>query len=294
MIREVEPRKFRIGESTGKPWGGNVSPDPFPQALYNLARSRGYESQLSLAQALCKRANVAVGLWYGGKRVPLPDEFGKILRLLKPNNEELDALLEPYGKLLQEGKGRKGGNLADSESTRRQGFKQMLPAKTPFEAWVKRFCQEKKLTLTNMATLLGFNTGGLRERGFGIQTYSEILQNAQQALGLSEEEVTLLGDTVAQTIEQRIAEGHKFTDSLHGTSLKKIQRELACVTYTGHEAAEKLGITRERVRQLRQKLGLPLLLTEGHIEILRERRGPRRKIQDKTTLAIIKATPPLD
>ena len=81
MTIELEPRKFRRGENASRPWGGNVSGEAFPQALYNLAVSRGYESQMALARALGKKRNSTVRRWYQGKTVPLPAELEAILAL---------------------------------------------------------------------------------------------------------------------------------------------------------------------------------------------------------------------
>ncbi len=262
MYHETEPGKFRPGESTGKPWGGNVSSAPFPQALYSLARSRGYESQLALANGLCKKESSMVRAWYIGEHAPSPDELGSLLRLLKPNEQELDSLIAPYGQLLQ-----------DSELRIR--LKNMKPAKTPFEAWIKGFCQERQVTMGAVATLVGATSiKEIANHDISLQTYSEILQNAPTALDLSEQEVISLGDVVAQTIQQRIETGRNFHDYLGGAAVTRAQSGFACITYNGAQAAEILDLSRERIRQLRVKHNLPLLLNDEHIKILRRRKSP--------------------
>ncbi|MBI4036776.1 hypothetical protein HY386_02790 [Candidatus Daviesbacteria bacterium] len=261
MSQEVETRKFRLGESGGRPLGGNISPDPFPQALSGLARSRGHDSQLALGRALGKKRSATVGAWYRGECVPSPDGLESILRVLKPDDEEKDVLLELHGRVSQE---------------RRRGIdlKKMRPAETPLEEWIKQFCQERHLTIGQVTTLLSLHHGAFRIDRVGMQTYSRILQDALARLGLSDQETVDLGDAVARTIQQRIAAGRKLKggSSISGSQLRNLQQRLACVTYNGQQAGEKLGITREMVRQLRGKFDLPLLLTEKHLEMLRKRR----------------------
>lgn len=78
----------------------NVFPKPFHQVLYELACSRGFTSQRALARALCV-SDSSVSNWYTGGIMPGPDRMGLILVLLRPNDDELDSLVEAYGELLQ-------------------------------------------------------------------------------------------------------------------------------------------------------------------------------------------------
>ncbi len=267
MTQEAEPKKLRNGEQSNKPYGGNVSLDPFPQALYSLALSRGYETQLSLSRALGKKHNATVSAWYTSVNVPSPDELGSVLRLLRPNDSELDPLLDPYGILLQNGRGQRSP-LSGSERARETGIKRMRPAKSPFEEWIKEFCMEKKLTIKVVMESLSLQP---KHRLYGLFTYSRILQNAPQVLGLSSEETESLAESIAETLEEWFKNGHKFSDKIFGIHLQKIQSSLTCQTYNGSQVAKELGKSRERVRQLRVKYGFPLLMTEDDLEFLRKK-----------------------
>lgn len=271
-MEEIEPRKFKRGESTGRPLGGNVSDEAFPQALYSLALARGYESQLSLARALGKKRNNIVSIWYRGNGVPSPEEFGRLLILFQPNDEELDRIVEPYGRLLEEGKGNRGPIKA-SEMATKLGQIHIKEKLTPFDSWLEQFCKKRVTPMITLAEYLGCSLNGIRttpsQPYLGLVAYSEILQKIPQALNLDEDETGLLAESVAQTIERAFEEGHSFQPGLCGASVKKLQREVVCRTYTGVQAAGELGISRQRVGQLRGKFNLPYLLTEDDINLLR-------------------------
>lgn len=261
---EFEQRKFRRGENTGRPLGGNVSTEPFPQALYNLALSRGYKSQLALARALGRKSNSAVRAWYTGIHPPTPEHLGQILVLLEPNDDERDSIVNPYGKLLQEG----------TERATRTGQKSIKPGPTPFDEWMESFCRENTISLTSLAVVMGFKRlEAIRpqNRLVGLHTFSDILQTAPQALNLSPQATDRLSEAVASTIEEQIAAGHHYqTDNANGR-IKTWQAQISCKTYTCRQAGRELGITGERVRQLRNKLNLPYLLTEEDLNVLRAR-----------------------
>lgn len=93
---ENQPKRFRKGESPGKPWGGAIADRSFSQALFVLACSRGFESQLALARALGKKDNRTIHQWYVSGIYPLPESLGEILQVLKPNEPELETLLTPW------------------------------------------------------------------------------------------------------------------------------------------------------------------------------------------------------
>lgn len=94
MLTELEPRKFRRGESPNKPFGGNVADSSFPKALRALAVSRGFESQSDLARHLGNKNHSVVGGWYRGEQVPSPESFGALLILFKPNDYKSEKMIE--------------------------------------------------------------------------------------------------------------------------------------------------------------------------------------------------------
>lgn len=256
---ELERPRLRPGESSGRPWGGNVSKEPFPQALYNLARSRGFESQTVLARALGVGSNNTISRWYRGLSVPAPESFGVLLRLLQPDEKELDSIVEPWRKLV----------AAGSESARIAGLKRLRASETPVGKWLEETCRQRKMTVDALGDTLGIHPG---DRDLlSLSTLSKLLETPPQALGLSDQEAGALVEAVASTIEGRLAQGHRYQDSV-GAALKKAQQELPCRTFNGQQAADLLKVTRERVRQLRNEFDLPLLLSKKDLKLLRHRR----------------------
>lgn len=80
-------------ERTGR--GYTVAEDPFAQNLASLAESRGFLRQAALARALGV-TKLSVNQWYKGWRIPNPDHRGSLLVILKPNDQETDALIDVY------------------------------------------------------------------------------------------------------------------------------------------------------------------------------------------------------
>ena len=177
---ENEPVKFRRGESTGRPIGGHVSKEPFPQALYKLAASRGYESQSSLSRVLGESSNSSVSNWYLGRRAPSPEYFAAFLRLLKPNDEELEALVEPYRKLLAQWRGNRSSH-SNTHITVEHGQKQIKPSNTALGFWLVDYAKEKLITLNTLAERLRIK-GSDRDM-LSLRTMSDILQRAPEVLG---------------------------------------------------------------------------------------------------------------
>ncbi len=91
----------------------------------------------------------------------------------------------------------------------------------------------------------------------------------QTAFGTDDEQMESLRAAVAKKIERVIGEGHQFEISFTGDKLKRLQRDVACKTYTAAQAVEELEVTREAIRKKRVKFGLPLLLTEEDLDLIR-------------------------
>jgi hypothetical protein len=92
--------KFRNGESANRHWGGRISENPLPQAIYAVAASMDMKSQRILARALGKPHSTVVQSWLSGKSVPTPEQFGLLLQVLQPTDQELDILLPLYCEIL--------------------------------------------------------------------------------------------------------------------------------------------------------------------------------------------------
>lgn len=97
--------KYKVSEhSTSSWWGGEVSLDPFVQALHQLVLNQ-YRSRLEFARALGQNNGGTMSRWYRSEHVPSPENFGKILILLDPNEEEREQLVCSYARLIAQGKG---------------------------------------------------------------------------------------------------------------------------------------------------------------------------------------------
>lgn len=264
MTPEGDPTKFRRGENARKPIGGNVADSPFAQSLHTLAVSRGFESQLGLAKALGKKSNRTVSSWYRGENFPTPEEFGNLLILLEPSNEELEPLAAEYGVRLVEGK-------IKPLLTRHVN---MVPSSDSLGRWIEDTAKKRKITFEELSRRLGIAIKFSRS-DLSLGAISKILESASQEFGLTPEETEELANAAARSIEQRIQKGKRFSHApINPGELRAVQKGLSCRTYNGKQAGQILGLSRERVRQLRKRYGLPMLLTDEHLKILAGRRKP--------------------
>lgn len=255
-----------------EPAESDISIASFSQALSGLAGDRGYMTQIALAEALGKKSSGTVNSWYRGAKLPRSGELYRLVILLEPNDEELDTIEKLYGQSLSEKEGRR--ILRKKELT-------------PFDAWMEEYCASRSTSLSRLANRLGFDyPSGVsynHARYLSLRKYSHFLQTAPPALNLSDEETAVFAESIAQTIEQAIANGHQFQEGISGTEIKKYQAQIPCRTYNGAQAAKELGRSRERVRQLKKELDLPDVFTKEDLEKLRDRiamanRSRRRKI----------------
>jgi hypothetical protein len=135
---------------------------------------------------------------------------------------------------------------------------------TPIGFWFEEYSIRTGISFRELAQRISLSNLGVRG-DFGLHSLSTILINSPKALTLSDDETSTLAEAVAQTIEQRISEGHDYSINL-GVNLRKVQAGLDCPTFNGAQVAEILGISRGYVSQIRNRLGLPLLLTQEHID----------------------------
>lgn len=273
MTKEAENTRFRRGESANRPYGGNVSGEPFPQALYCLAVSRGFESQAALAKALgCH--SPTVGAWYKGKSIPSPEAFGNLLILFNPKDEEREPLVELYAKRLAEQKASLGLKISRSS---------MRLSNNPIGEWIENFCQERAMTINKFSAILKIPSSGTSvRRNHGRETIELIRQNAKDRLKLSEEQVASLNELIDKEIQRRTEEGHRFQSGLmRGKKLAKEQAMLNYPTYNGQQAGEMLGISREWVRKLRNHFKFPGLFTDEHIQMIRIHLEKSKNLREK-------------
>lgn len=269
---ESERAKFRPGESPGRSWGGNVINEPFAQALYKTAKNYGYESQLSLSRALGKKTNSTVSSWYHEGRTPTPDEFGAVIRLLKPNGEELEKLVVPYCQLLLEDEVKRETTY---KAAYRASINKAKPSATPIGRWIDEFCRQRIISQRKFFASLGFQAPKIKY--FGLSVLSQILEEVPQMYNLPQDETERLSEAVAQTIEQKVAEGKKLVAySYSRTQLSRMQKDSCQELLTGKQAGDEIGVSREAIRLRREKHNWPALLTREQVEILRgEIKKPR-------------------
>lgn len=271
MTSEQFRGPFRRSESTGKPFGGDISSEPFPQALYSAALTCGFESQSAFGRALGKKGNGVVRQWYRGKLLPSPQEFGHILVVLRPEGGIFENLVNSWAQVIESKGGIGSGSLEKRLKMSRHGLKRHNDSLINF---LKDLAVSKGITFRELSSRLSFppgvNKGVAVNSGFGLEVISNILQNASSDLSFNSEEVEKLAKAAAKSVLDRIQEGHRFMQ-ISPATVVQAQRNLPCRTYTGPEVAEELHITRERVRQLRKALRLPYLLTEEDVQLLKAR-----------------------
>lgn len=265
MRHEGEPPRLSIT----KPPGGNISNEPFPKALYAVAKAAGLESQMSLARVLGLHGNNStVHNWYTGKRLPSPELFGRILQVTNPTEEQREPLVKAYSQLLQKGKGQIG-SVAGTERAARIGQHHIVPSETPLGKWIETFCKEKRIPLAEFYRRL---LGSFRARDeIGLPTMQALTQDAKEVLNLSDAQYDDLLQAIAKTKEEKTQKGHMFKNSI-GSQLKKRQQGLAKkgqITFTGEQAGQELGFTRAAISLQRQKRRWDHLLTPEQVEILR-------------------------
>lgn len=191
----------------------NGAGDDFAGALRNIAASRGFESQVALARELGYVNGSSVNGWYRGINTPNAENFGKLLRYLKPSGEELESLVEPWRKLLEEGKA-VSGNVPDTAITLRAGQKRMKKATTPFGMWIEGYCKSHQTTLVNLAHSVQYSNlrGQIRDR-ISVDRMLSILRKMPEIDVLTDEEEEVLKKVIAQEIVRRAEQEQNFSSS---------------------------------------------------------------------------------
>lgn len=285
MTKESERPRFRGGENANRPIGGHVAYAPFARALRDLAVDRGHESQSSLARFLEKKQGV-IGNWIADKHIPSPEEFGNIIIKLQPNDEKMEKLVKIYAE--EVGRGR-GISWRVRPETRIKIYEAVVKhSDSPLGQWVENFCSTRGITLGQWFRTVGLTAQVSMRGNLGLENLSRILENTQVAFGLSEEETKNLSETVVLEIQQRLEKGKRFQDSPSGHRIKKMQENLACRSYNGSEAAVELGVTRATVSNLRKEFGLPYLLTEENLKMLKEHLEKKKVSREKFQQSMLK------
>ena len=261
-MNEGEPRRFRLGESTGKPLGGNVAHNPFSQTLHELMAMRGFETQTALSRA-SGIPQLLVSDWIRGTEVPIAEHMGRLLTILQPDGEKLDALLDSWGRLLAENEKRR--IEVKRKSALSNGRSIRAEAETAFDKWLYDFCDKRRIMLGEFFRPIGLEPP--ERRKLSLRIFSTILKHAVKTHCLDAEEAERLGEAVAGTIQEKLEAGHVFHDR---PKVREAQSKLSCRTYNGAQAAEILGVSRQRVQVLREQHGLPLLLRDSDLEMIRE------------------------
>lgn len=279
MTKEAERTGFRPGESANRPIGGNVSDAPLPRALYRAAVVAGYESQRALAKEIGVRQN-RVGNWYRGEDVPSPEVFGNLVILFsKLSDQELEPLVQAYADQLAE---------KEKSFSLKMSRKNIRSSKSPVGKWIEDFCSDNDKTIGQLFQMLGFNNQPTSRTSLGWESLERIRQNAKGRLGLSEEQTVILNEVIDKEIQDRKERGHRFQTGMHGAQLKKEQKALNYRTYNSAEAGRELGVTRQTIKELREKFGMQTLLTEENMGTLRGHLEKTKAFREKQQQTRIK------
>lgn len=270
MTTEFEPTGFRPAESeVAKPWDRHIVGITFKKALYRAALSKRIPSQAELA----RRVGVTpatVNYWITGKAIPRSKQYQVLLDTLRPNAKDRERLTAAY----KEGLEKRRLNHLQAQAKRRN------KSPTPVGRWMSMFSKREKISLAELQDRL-FRKTSWRSKGPGrfdkpsLATLSAILTNAPRQLNLTESQTASLAEAVAETIQRKLAKGHRFQDGIRGQAVIELQKRIPFETFNGQQAGKILGRSRESVRQLRKKLGLPLLLNPDQLDLLRT--FPKRK-----------------
>lgn len=253
----------------------------FGTALTTLIEKRGYRSVHRFKTAIEQETNrhyQQVHTWVRGEKIPIAESMSIILRTLKPEGEELDQLINPWGRLLETELTGTGGPKSGSESRLRSAKAIRKESKNPFGKWLDTTADDLKITISELSARLGISHDTLLEwRRRGIPTLEHIsflLEIVQERLDLSEEKAENLRDAIAKTIEEAHRRGEEIGPAAPHNLVKIVQRQTTqCVTYTGLQAGRKLGITREAIRLLRRETGISnTLLTKADIKTMKKYR----------------------
>lgn len=282
MRIEFSPITLPVSESSSTlPWERTITGSSFSTILHRLALSRNIRSQTELA----KRVGVTqptVANWISGKNIPKAVPYDHIIDALNPNEKAREQLNTAYRKELRD----RRVHLIQAE--RKRGIK----PETPVGKWFYEYRTQKKISSAELEKcLLGRTLRSLdgisRWDNLSLSTLSEILLNAPEKLDLKSQQVDSLSEAVAKTVEKQLAKGRRFQDGIKGQAIIELQKRIPFKTFNGQQAGKILGRTRESVRQLREKLGLPLLLNPYQLELLRtfpkRKRGKDRASREITT-----------
>lgn len=215
MSPEIKMGQFESYGDTQRQAQENGAGEEFARALRNIAALRGFESQVALARGLGYVNGSSVNGWYRGINTPNAENFGKLLGYLKPSGEELESLVEPWRKLLEEGKA-VSGNVPDTAITLRAGQKRMKKATTPFGMWIEGYCKSHQTTLVNLAHSVQYSNlrGQIRDR-ISIEGMKKILQKLLDIDALTIElEEEGLKNVIVQEIMLRREQDQNFSHSI--------------------------------------------------------------------------------
>lgn len=201
--QNIGERRFRNGESPGRPGGGNVADDPFAKALYEIAEFRGLATQTALSVALGhgRTGQGVVNRWYRAVRVPCPAEFGNILVILDPPEPCRERLVAAYADKVMQGRGSPGHYRHNAEQAFELSKKLIKTPADEVGTWTVDFCKERKMSLRLFFRGVGLARHGVYNR-FSLHAILVILDNVQTAFGTGDERMESLRSAVAKKIER--------------------------------------------------------------------------------------------
>ena len=194
----------------------------FGTALTTLIEKRGYKNINHFKTSIEQQTNrpyTPPYRWTRGEGTPTVESMSIILRILKPEGEELDQLINPWGRLLETELTGTGRPQSGSEGRLRSAKAIRKESKNPFGKWLDTTADDLKITFTELSKRLGIsNASFLKWRTNGIPVLEDIsflLERAQERLALSKEQEESLRNAIAKIIEEAYEKGGKSVRQLH-------------------------------------------------------------------------------
>lgn len=209
--------------------------------------------------------------WLFGENSPTPSYMAVFLETLKPEGEDLESLVEPWREIHK-----RNILIYRENASKMRGIPTLgRPRKEPGNSlgiWVDKVTELHGISIAELGRRINYSN--LRAIRLGtsspdLQTISNFLiyaESSELPAELKEE----LRNIISDDLERRLSKGMVLRDGPNRN--RSAQKSVPCVTYTGGQSGKKLGITRERIRQYREELGIEnLLLTETDLIKIEEK-----------------------
>lgn len=133
-------------------------------------------------------------------------------------------------------------------------------APLPVGKWIERTASDRGISVNGLARLTGDNSRWLqrarRQTDMPMTSIEKLVRMMMGSVSLTQSEKEHFSDALVETI-LFLNEDKGRIREVSPVEIKRRQREQAqCTTYTGEQAGEMLGVSRQAVRIWRGKLGI--------------------------------------